>query len=650
MALFRLYGGIGSVRTFARQGSLAIAITLVLACGWAAGAKAAGPATVVIPRLGGGIVAAYARLHAAGLLVSLPRGFTFSSAVAPTVAWSVPASGRRVRRGSVIAVYVSTARPRSPRAGGHRRSVLVARFVGGAASAAYSWIRSRKVPLTAYLGPLKAGGAPGLLANYLISRQRPAAGGRLVQGSPRGHPARGASVRVPLTVWAAQPAPGAQTGPVSSVGLTSAGVTGTVTAYATPTTYYFNYGTTRRYGARTRAWTADWSNAAAGVEGTLSGLRPATTYHYRLVAASGAGTTYGADRTLITSGYYQNAIYGAAAVPDPFVLDNGGTHNDYWAFATGNLFPVLHSSDLVHWSPQRPALSSRPAWVTKASDWHPWAPSVLQTSQACPGTTSSSCYVMYYVGLSAALNANCIGVATSPTPGGPYRDQGPLGLDPSTTTGSSSAPPIGCQDTGGKGNIDPSPFIDPSGQAYLYVSTDRTCNGSSCTLKPTISVIPLADDLRHAAGTRVPLFSGDAGTWEAAGVGVPTVEGPAMALHDGVYYLFYSGGSWRGAYGTGYATSTSPTGPFTKASTNPLLAMTPSVRTPGGGDVLVTGPHQRQWLVYAGRDTTYTAPRMLRIDPFSWSAAAGGDSGAAPGAPDAPAVGGPTTTPQPNQP
>ena len=303
-------------------------------------------------------------------------------------------------------------------------------------------------------------------------------------------------------------------------------------------------------------------------------------------------------------------------------------------------------------------MAARPSWVTTAAGWDPWAPSVLETRQACPGTISTDCYVMYYVGLSATLNVNCIGVAVSPTPGGRYRDQGPLALaaTPGTSTGnttgdstgtgnsgtSSSSGPIGCRDDTGQGNIDPSPFIDSSGQAYLYVSTDRSCSGGSCTLKPTISVIPLSSDLVHAAGSRVPLLSGDAGTWEAAGVRAPTVEGPSVALHNGTYYLFYSGGSWQGAYGTGYATAPSPTGPFAKAAANPILAMSPAVRSPGGGDALVTGPHNGQWLVYAGRDRTYTAARLLRLDPFRWRPS--------PAGPDAPAISGPSVTPQPTQP
>ena len=209
--------------------------------------------------------------------------------------------------------------------------------------------------------------------------------------------------------------------------------------------------------------------------------------------------------------------------------------------------------------------------------------------------------------------------------------------------------PLGCGDSGGVGNIDPSPFIDPSngatpGQAYLYLSTDTVCtNGTSCTLKPTISVIPLDSDLLEASGPRVPLFSGDPSpSWEDQNVAAPTVEGPSMALHNGTYYLFYSGGNWGWTYGMGYATGPSATGPFTKWTGNPILAETPTVFSPGGGDELVTGPHGGQWLVYHARANSHSDPRTLRIDPFMWKPS--------PGAPDVAVVAGPTSAPQTVQP
>jgi beta-xylosidase len=323
------------------------------------------------------------------------------------------------------------------------------------------------------------------------------------------------------------------------------------------------------------------------------------------------------------------------------VLDNNSAHHDYWAFTTGDLFPILHSSDLVHWTSAGTAMTALPGWVVPSGDWHPWAPHVVQLSVSCPGTSSPSCYVMYYVGLSARFNANCVAVATSTTPGGPYTDHGPL----SNGALDASGRPIGCGDDQGYGQIDPSVYTDPSdGRSYLYVSEDfscpagsSTCTTAGSTLQPTISVIPLASNLLNAVGGRTPLFDGQAGTWEAAGVAVPTVEGPMMLLHNGTYYLLYSGGNWRSSYAMGYATASSPLGPFTR-STKPILASTASVIGPGGGDTPVTGPNGGTWMLYHGYAGTTAVARSLRLDPLSWQSAAG--------QPDVPVIGGPTSTAQ----
>jgi hypothetical protein len=442
--------------------------------------------------------------------------------------------------------------------------------------------------------------------------------------------------------------PAAQTGMASAVAQSTATLSGSVNPDGTATSYYFEYGVTAVYGSETGTQRAGSEKRSAAAVTALSGLGALVTYHYRLVAASRGGTTYGADATFTTTGYYQNPVYSAAAFPDPFILDNGGTHSDYWAFGTGDLFPILHSTDLVKWAAEGTAMMTRPAWVIASGDWHPWAPSVVQSQQPCPGTASSACYIMYYVGLSAQLNTNCIGVATSPTPGGPYSDHGPLGLGGSASDSGPTATvpgtPIGCGDQGGEGNIDPSPFIDLSGQPYLYVSTDHSCTGSACVVAPTISVIPLASGLLEASGPRVALLPGVAGTWEAAGVQTPTVEGPFMELHDGTYYLFYSGGSYEAAYGMGYATATSPVGPFTRSPSNPILSETSTVFSPGGGDGVVTGPRGGLWMLYAARQPSYAAARTLSLDPFSWQPAS------SPGSPEVPVMAGPTSTPQSTQP
>ena len=326
-------------------------------------------------------------------------------------------------------------------------------------------------------------------------------------------------------------------------------------------------------------------------------------------------------RTAATS--YQNPIYGAGA--DPMALRNSSS--DYYSYRTGTNFPILHSTDLVTWQPVRNALSARPTWVVATGDWHPWSPSVLRASRSCPSTSSRACYYLFYTGLTDRYgpNTHCVAVATSTTPAGPFKDRGPLPAAGGARD--QSGRPLGCGDDAGYSNIDPAPFVDSDGRAYLYLTTNRRCAapapGLECPMNVTISVIPLASNPISASGPRKPLFSGDAGTWEQEPGQAPKVEGPWMVRKASTYYLFYSGGDYRRTYGMGYATAASPLGansptPFAKAAANPVLKQTSDVFSPGGGSLTI-GPRGGDWLVYHGRAGDYSQPRALRIDPVFWS-------------------------------
>ena len=66
------------------------------------------------------------------------------------------------------------------------------------------------------------------------------------------------------------------------------------------TSWWIEYGTSNSYGNQTPATDIGSGTAPASVTGYLSGLDPATTYHYRLVAQNSVGTTYGYDYTFTT--------------------------------------------------------------------------------------------------------------------------------------------------------------------------------------------------------------------------------------------------------------------------------------------------------------------------------------------------------------
>lgn len=98
---------------------------------------------------------------------------------------------------------------------------------------------------------------------------------------------------------AAVPSP--STGGAKSVTLSSAVLSGTVNPNNEPTTYLFQYGTTKAYGAATAAQgpTAAVKRNVA-VSAGVAGLAPGTTYHYRLVATNASGSKAGGDRTFTT--------------------------------------------------------------------------------------------------------------------------------------------------------------------------------------------------------------------------------------------------------------------------------------------------------------------------------------------------------------
>jgi phosphodiesterase/alkaline phosphatase D-like protein len=115
--------------------------------------------------------------------------------------------------------------------------------------------------------------------------------------------AAGATLAVALAAGsaAAASAPSATTGPVTTVGPTSATVSGSVNPNGAATTWYVEYGTSTSYGTKTASASAGSGTSAVAVSPTLSSLKAGTTYHYRVVATSSAGTARGADGLFTTS-------------------------------------------------------------------------------------------------------------------------------------------------------------------------------------------------------------------------------------------------------------------------------------------------------------------------------------------------------------
>jgi hypothetical protein len=96
----------------------------------------------------------------------------------------------------------------------------------------------------------------------------------------------------------ASAAPTATTGDAKAVTNGSATLTATVDPHGASTTVHFEYGGSSSYGKNSNSRTV---TSPGTVEIPISGLAGSSTYHYRVVAASGAERTTGADRSFTTA-------------------------------------------------------------------------------------------------------------------------------------------------------------------------------------------------------------------------------------------------------------------------------------------------------------------------------------------------------------
>jgi hypothetical protein len=120
-----------------------------------------------------------------------------------------------------------------------------------------------------------------------------------------------------LALCAAAPPspPTVVTGGASNVTPAGADVAGTVNPNGTATSYTFEYGPSTSFGSISPVLSAGSGSSAASVSTSLTGLAATTTYYYRLVATSSAGTTFGPVAAFATAREPQApvAVTGAAS-------------------------------------------------------------------------------------------------------------------------------------------------------------------------------------------------------------------------------------------------------------------------------------------------------------------------------------------------
>ena len=269
---------------------------------------------------------------------------------------------------------------------------------------------------------------------------------------------------------------------------------------------------------------------AAPVATEPSTMAPSTT-----TTAAGAAP---ADRFAADTGVLRDAD-----AADPFVAMEAGRP---WLFTTNNAVgnvPVAtgRADDRLVVADALPVL---PAW---ASEGRTWAPAVTRTDAG---------WVLAFTAHDRASGRQCIGVATSPTVGGPYTPE-PV--------------PLVCHPEVG-GSIDPSFVSDGTGRRWLLYKDDGNC----CALPTTRRAVPLAPSAIALAGRPAALVTADL-PWEDG-----LVEAPTMAEVGGRWLLLYSANRWdTEGYAVGAAWCDAPTGPCEKQP-EPVLSAGGGLAGPGG--------------------------------------------------------------------
>jgi len=310
------------------------------------------------------------------------------------------------------------------------------------------------------------------------------------------------------------------------------------------------------------------------------------------------------ESSSLPGGFYVNPILDSD-FPDPAVIH--APDGFYYAYATQTLregkwinIQLARSADLINWDLLGDALPEKPDWAQETQDF--WAPSVI---------FDGSTYFMYYSATPDICHVHeaghALAVATSSSPAGPFVDMGmPLLLG------------------AGFEYIDPMAFDDPAtGKHLLYWGSG---------FQP-IKVQELAADRMSFVpeSKQIDLIwpNGREGAFPRL------VEASWVLLHDGFYYLFYSGDNCCGPdaeYGVMVARSQSATGPFetleqAKGVPNSLMLERNERWLAPGHNCLVTDKDGQVWMIYHAVDVErprqrqqdeINSRRVLMIDKIDW--------------------------------
>ncbi|MFD9964718.1 family 43 glycosylhydrolase [Amycolatopsis sp. NPDC058986] len=308
---------------------------------------------------------------------------------------------------------------------------------------------------------------------------------------------------------------------------------------------------------------------------------------------------------------FTNPISSPAAdtFADPAVLR--GEDGFWYAYGTadplheGERFhhgiPILRSADLVRWVYVADVFTpaNRPGWAAPGAGL--WAPEIRYADGR---------YLLYFTVTDTTANPGsdpAIGVATAPTPAGPWTDSGGPVVAPRPAAGG-----------GYQWTYDPAMLTDAEGRRWLYFGS----------YVGGLFVVPLSSDGLRVTGDAIQVAIAD------------RYEASYVVRHEGWYFLFASAANCCAGPATGYSVfagrSANPAGPFVDRAGRSLLDSrvggTPVLQPNGnrwagtGHNAVVSDAAGQDWLLYHAipRDKPYLDEpyginrRPMLLDRLDW--------------------------------
>ena len=313
----------------------------------------------------------------------------------------------------------------------------------------------------------------------------------------------------------------------------------------------------------------------------------------------------------------QTGLGAGVSCPDPDIIKQAKDKVDTWyLYCTGDplnsndrnasgglnlhLITQYQSYDLIHWTYIGDAFKSTPSWIGDATS-QLWAPAVKHFNDM---------FYMYYVAPNTPSGESAIGVATSASPAGPWKDSGspvvPAGVNP-------------YNNLPGRATIDPDVIADDSGQRYISYGSF----GGGISIRK-LSTDGLTSDPASQQQIAVDNY----------------FEGGNFFKHGGYFYLFLSTTNCCDGPLSGYSVrvgrAKTPLGPFLDQNGASLNTFDPggnvAIAANGnrwigpGGNVVFTDDAGQDYMLYHAIDqgSPYfdgypgTTRRPALIDPIVW--------------------------------